>query len=339
VRTSGTIEPPVIRLWIDATGSAPSVSSLRWTSTRSSGGRSARAIRSTRKPTLSSSPHCRSSTATITGRAASPAGSSSTRSAAKPRRRSSCGSAGWNRRVAGSAIAGTRRSTGNSRASAVMSSGSSARELRRRQAQQRAGQRVDQRVERLERHRLALVAAAGQHQRAIGQPTSRNRVDQRRLAHARGAAHDHRDAGLARVEQRLGQRAELGDPADERRRHSRRCARRCGSPPTARGPSARSTAAPSGRSRGSDREQAQRTARSSVGRQVGHQRARRRRHLDLLAPHQLVGAPLERPPPGQRLVQHRRPTEYQSLAEVSGTSAACSGDMYAGVPTAARSWV
>jgi hypothetical protein len=33
------------------------------------------------------------------------------------------------------------------------------------------------------------------------------------------------------------------------------------------------------------------------------------------------------------------PTEYQSLAEVSGTSAACSGDMYAGVPTAARSWV
>jgi hypothetical protein len=70
---------------------------------------------------------------------------------------------------------------------------------------------------------------------------------------------------------------------------------------------------------------------------VGHQR-RAARQLGCLR--RMISS--GRPSNGRRPVSASysiAPTEYQSLAGSRGTSAACSGDMYAGVPTAARSWV
>jgi hypothetical protein len=71
-------------------------------------------------------------------------------------------------------------------------------------------------------------------------------------------------------------------------------------------PSASSTARPSGRSPRIGIEQRARTAEANSGGQVGRLgQHRRRRHLELLACRMtLVGAALEGPPPGQRLVQH-----------------------------------
>ncbi len=81
------------------------------------------------------------------------------------RRRSSRGSGMSTERRGAWVTALTRCSTGNTRGQGVHVARHQLGDLGLGQAQQVLGERVDQRVERLERHRLALVAATGEHHR------------------------------------------------------------------------------------------------------------------------------------------------------------------------------
>jgi hypothetical protein len=90
-----------------------------------------------------------------------------------------------------------------------------------REPGQVAAERVDQAVERLVRHRLALVAAPGQHHRAalLGQ-LARDPLDQHALAHAGAAVHQHghRLPVAHRGGERLAQHLRVRAPAHQRRR-------------------------------------------------------------------------------------------------------------------------
>ncbi len=88
-------------------------------------------------------------------------------------------------------------------------------DVRRGLADDHRGELVDDAVEHLERHRLALEAAALEDERGVAE-AAQERADQRGLADAAAAAHHHRDARAARVGERGLQLVQLAVAADER---------------------------------------------------------------------------------------------------------------------------
>ena len=175
--------------------------------------------------------------------------------------------------------------------------GEQERDVDRIATQQLAHQRVDHAVDALERHRLALVAAAGQHADVglVVIEALDEGVDQRALADARRPLDAHRARGAAADRgQRRVERGQLDAAADERRDAIRRRDR------------ARRQAGHhlgGGRTLGGiEREQL-----VAQPRQIGRHRAEarhQRRCVLLLVQQDLDGAALERQPAGQRLEQH-----------------------------------
>ena len=177
------------------------------------------------------------------------------------------------------------------------------RRLHLGQPRQPARQRVDDAVERLVGHALALVAAPLQHH-DVGRRRP-HLVDevahQRALAHARLAAHVHGHAGAgARALPRRLERGELGAPPDEarlamgRRRQLRRrvgaqepLVELLGAEALARVPAQQADA-----------------ERVEIGRHVGRQRARRHRLAPLLLQEHLERRADEGHAAGERLVEH-----------------------------------
>ncbi len=90
-----------------------------------------------------------------------------------------------------------------------------------RQLAQVSDQRVDQAIERLVRHGLALVAAAAQHQRAGLGGAVGEVLAQGALADPRRPAEQDRDAVIARRDQRVVERGQRVGAADERRGRAR----------------------------------------------------------------------------------------------------------------------
>jgi hypothetical protein len=175
-----------------------------------------------------------------------------------------------------------------------------------RQLGQVAAERVDQAVERLVRHRLALVAAAGQHhRRALARQLARGPLDEDALAHSGPAVHQHGHrpplarGGAERVAQHLGMgaapdqrrvlRARPGRPASRRRR---RAAAQPAQDLVALGPHRRIAAQKIAAQLG------------QIGRRVGQKLYRRLRLAPLLLHQDDDGRAVERQHPGQRAVQH-----------------------------------
>ena len=160
------------------------------------------------------------------------------------------------------------RSTGNSCASAWMSRGSTSA-ASTAAAREVAAERVDHAVERLERHRLALVAAAREHDRAALRSSAvEEALDQRGLAHAGRAVHERQHRRARRRWRRARARARRSScvAADERR------AALCGARPRrARGTTSRrcraraASRAPSAAAAGSRASSRMHSASSSSG--------------------------------------------------------------------------
>ncbi len=166
----------------------------------------------------------------------------------------------------------------------------------RRQRQEVAGEGVDEGVDRLVRHQLVLVAASGEHQRALGLGLLVEAVDQGALARAARALQvaDHRGA-VARGGERAAQRRELRLAADERPRL--RAPLRLGIEQREDLLSLRALAGLAAQQR-----QAQRLEllRHAVGQLGGHRRVE-----DLLVAQHRGGRAGERQTPGQGLEEHR----------------------------------
>src|SRR6185503_7275900 len=76
---------------------------------------------------------------------------------------------------------------------------------------------VDHAVERLVRHRLALVAAAGEHERAVRYGLVAEVTDERRLADARRALDEHADRAAAfETSECVAEHGQLAAATDER---------------------------------------------------------------------------------------------------------------------------
>ena len=207
----------------------------------------------------------------------------------------------------------------------------------RRQPPQVAAERVDHAVERLERHRLALVAAALEHDRgAFCARSSRKRSTSAVLPMPDVPCTNttHRRTLVGRVPDARSSSAQLA-------RRGRRTARR------ARGRIARRGrplgALPSARS---DRRAVGRVARVAL-----QQPHAQRRRASAARPRPAATARADRPAASRAATSMYvpsngtspvsasysiTPSAYQSLASVDGAPAACSGDMYAGVPITPR---
>jgi hypothetical protein len=207
---------------------------------------------------------------------------------ANTRRRSSCGSSSLTSGRGACAIASIRFITANA-------GGQPGARLVGRQRREPPADGVDHAVDRLERHRLARVAAAGVHLRAERAAHALDEaLDQRRLADPRLALHQHHHRRVLTVEERARQEIELVRAADEH------LGGRAGRVGLGEPEPAQHLGAPRPPARLAAQEvDAQR---DQIRRQHRPQGRRGRRLLALLAIDDV--GPDERRPPGERLIQH-----------------------------------
>jgi hypothetical protein len=175
------------------------------------------------------------------------------------------------------------------------------------QAAERLRHVVGDAVEGLEGHRLALVAAARQHQRRrdVGLAhRAREGADQRRLADARLAEDEHQPRSQGGAVPGGGQRGELLVAADQLDRRHQRRRRRDGGRPRLGVTEAAGDGRPAGPPLGLDLQEVA-AQRGQIGRDTGLERLGRHRLDLLLVDEDLQEVAAERHPSGQRLVQHR----------------------------------
>ena len=183
--------------------------------------------------------------------------------------------------------------------------GLEARGLDRRQAAQVDGERVDDGVEALVGHRLALEAAPRQDQRRLAlAQLGLELAQQGRLPGPARTVHEHghRGAGLPDVAQRRAQAGELGRAPDEGPRAPRADAARPRRAPAPIPEGREQLAARRAQLRlGLEQPQAQL---AQLGRDPGHAGARVRELAALLGQHHLHRRARERPLAAQALVEH-----------------------------------